>query len=495
MGTEQRDIRIQKLKELRAQGIIPYRDRFEKTHNLSNASKLDPGTTDVKIAGRLITVRIFGRLIFATLRDGSGDMQIALQEKVLGKERFTFFKKYIDIGDFIGTEGSIFRTKKGEITLDTHHLSLLSKTVRPMPEKWHGVSDREILYRQRYLDLVMNEGTMDRFLKRTRVIRVIRDFLDADDFIEVETPVLQTKPSGAIATPFVTHHNALDMALYLRIAPETYLKRCIAGGFERVYEFARSFRNEGMDPSHLQDFTMLEYYVAYWNYEDNMRFTERMIKHVLEEVEGSLRLEYGDRTIDFDNEWPRISIGDLIQRDTGIDISSYRDEKELRSEIERRGIEIQEMEKMGFGTLIDNLYKKVSRPKIVNPLFIIHHPIELSPLARRSDENPNITDRFQLVINGWEIVNAYSELIDPIDQRERLESQMRLHNRGDSEAMVMDEDFLTAMEHGMPPISGWGMGIDRLICLLTGQENLRDVILFPLMKPREDLEGSNHTAV
>ena len=488
MGNEQRDIRIQKLNELRAQGIIPYRDRFEKTHNLHDAATLEPGAEHIKIAGRIIAVRIFGRLIFATLRDFSGDMQVALQEKELGKEEFSFFKKYIDIGDFIGAEGNIFKTKKGEITLDIHVLTLLSKTIRPLPEKWHGVTDTEILYRQRYLDLLMNKDTMPRFMKRTRVIRVIRDYLDSEGFVEVETPVLQTKPSGAIATPFATHHNALNMDLYLRIAPETYLKRCIAGGFERVYEFARSFRNEGMDPSHLQDFTMLEYYVAYWNYEDNMRFTEQMIKHVLGEVEGSLSISYGDKVIDFDMDWPRISIHDLILNDTGIDISAVGDERELRSEIVRSGIEIQDIEKMGFGTLIDNLYKKVSRPKIVHPLFIIHHPIELSPLARRNDKNPSITDRFQLVVNGWEIVNAYSELVDPVDQRERLELQMQLHNRGDSEAMVMDEDFLTAMEHGMPPVSGWGMGIDRFLCLLTDQENLRDVILFPLMKPREEGE-------
>jgi len=488
MGSEQREIRIQKLKELKHQGITAYRDRFERTHDLAAASGLEPGTENVQIAGRLMSVRMFGKLIFATIRDGSSDMQIALQEKVLGKEQFDFFKKYIDIGDFIGTTGNIFRTKKGEITLDTHNLVLLSKTIRPLPEKWHGVTDREILYRQRYLDLIMNDGTMERFLKRTRIMRIIRDFLDAEGFVEVETPVLQTKPSGAIATPFVTHHNALDLPLYLRIAPETYLKRCIAGGFDRVYEFARSFRNEGMDPSHLQDFTILEYYVAYWNYEDNMRFTERLVKHVLEEVEGSLQLTNGDTTINFGGEWPRISIRDLILKDIQIDISKFISPKELRAEIKRRGIEVQDMEKMGLGTLVDNLYKKVSRPRIIDPVFITHHPIELSPLARRNDQNLNDTDRFQLVVNGWEIVNAYSELVDPIDQRERLEAQMKLHNRGDTEAMVMDEEFLTALEHGMPPISGWGMGVDRFICLLTGQENLRDVILFPLMKPLEEKE-------
>jgi lysyl-tRNA synthetase class 2 len=486
MSTEQREIRIQKLQELHEQGILPYRDRFERTHVLQDASRLEPGTEDVRIAGRVMAIRLFGKLIFATLRDGSGDMQIALQQKVTGEESFEFFKRYIDIGDFIGTRGTIFRTRKGEITLDTHELVLLSKTIRPLPEKWHGVKERELLYRQRYLDLLMNRDSMARFRKRTRIVKIIRDFLDAEGFLEVETPVLQTKPSGAIATPFKTHHNALDMPLYLRIAPETYLKRCIAGGFDRVYEFARSFRNEGMDPSHLQDFTMLEYYVAYWNYKDNMRFTERLIKHVLLELNGSLRLEFQSAVIDFSRDWPRVSIGDLILRDTDIDISGFSSEDELRGEIERRGIEIQDMEKMGFGTLVDNLYKKISRPKIIDPVFVVHHPIELSPLARCNDNDTRVTDRFQLVTGGWEIVNAYSELIDPIDQRKRLENQMRLHVRGDSEAMVMDEDFLTAMEHGMPPVSGWGMGVDRLVCLLTNQDNLRDIILFPLMKPRED---------
>jgi lysyl-tRNA synthetase class 2 len=275
------------------------------------------------------------------------------------------------------------------------------------------------------------------------------------------------------------------MPLYLRIAPETYLKRCIAGGFDRVYEFARSFRNEGMDPSHLQDFTLLEYYAAYWNYEDNMAFTERFIKHTLEQIMGSLQITYGDVAIDFGRKWPRVSLNDLILEDAKIDVSKCRKDRDLRAEIKSRGIEIEDMEKMGFGALVDALYKKQSRPKIIDPLFVVHHPIELSPLARRNDQNPSITDRFQLVVKGWEIVNAYSELIDPIDQRDRLQAQMTLHRRGDSEAMVMDEDFLLAMEHGMPPISGWGMGVDRFICLLTGQENLRDVILFPLMKPIE----------
>jgi len=483
MGIEERDIRIGKLKLIREKGVNPYADRFEKTHSLLQAKKLPLNTEDVRTAGRILTVRLFGRLIFATLKDFSGKMQIALQEKVIGKEMFSFFKKFVDIGDFIGVEGSIFKTRAGEITLDTGKFKLLSKTLRPLPEKWHGLTGQELIYRQRYLDLVMNDGTIERFLKRTRIIKSIRDFLDASDFVEVETPVLQTKPSGAIATPFATHHNALDLDLYLRIAPETYLKRCIAGGFEKVYEFARSFRNEGLDPSHLQDFTMLEYYAAYWNYEDNMRFTENLIKHVLEEVNGSLNLVFGEKGLNFNKEWRRVPMHDIIKETTGIDYTLFSNAEDLRKELIKKNIEIQDVETMGFGSIIDSIFKKTVRPEIIDPLFIIHHPIELSPLARRNDSDPMITDRFQLVVNGWEIVNAYSELIDPVDQRERLEEQARLHSKGDAEAMVMDEDFLTAMEHGMPPISGLGMGIDRFVCLLTNQENLRDIILFPLMKP------------
>lgn len=488
MSLEQRDIRLQKLEEIKQKGINPYKDRYERTHSLKEARHLPLETSGVRICGRILAVRLFGRLIFATIKDHSAKMQIALQEKKLGKERFEFFKKYMDIGDFIGAEGIIFKTKMGEITLDVAQFELLSKTLRPLPEKFHGLVDRELLYRQRYLDLIMNEGTMARFLKRTEIISALRRFLDSEGFVEVETPVLQTKPSGAIANPFITHHNALDLDLYLRIAPETYLKRCIAGGLDRVYEFARCFRNEGLDPSHLQDFTMLEYYAAYWNYEDNMRFTQRLITQVLKELYGSLRIGVGKQQIDFSGEWNRLSIRDLILRDTGIDYALSDGEQDLKNKIQAKGIEIEDMEKMGYGALVDSLFKKVCRPNIAGPLFITHHPIELSPLARKNDQDPGITDRFQLVVNGWEIVNAYSELVDPEDQRARLHAQAALRSKGDSEAMVMDEEFLTAMEHGMPPISGWGMGIDRFVCLLTGQENLRDVVLFPLMKPSRDIE-------
>lgn len=483
MGIDERDVRIRKLDEMRSMGITPYRDRYERNKTLLEAKGLPVGTTGIRIAGRVMTVRKFGKLIFATLKDSSAKMQIALQLQSIDKEKFSLFKKYADIGDFIGAEGTIFKTKLGEITLDVAGFELLSKTLRPLPEKWHGLQEQELVYRQRYLDLVMNEGSIEKFLKRTRIIKSIRDYLDDHSFIEVDTPTLQTKPSGAFATPFTTRHNALDLDLYLRIAPETYLKRCIAGGFERVYEFARCFRNEGIDPSHLQDFTLLEWYAAYWNYQDNMKFTRELIKHVVSEVNGSLKVTFGDKVIDFDGEWETVSVRELVLRDTGIDVFEITKEDELRELIESKGIEIEGKEQMGFGSLVDNLYKKVSRPKLDGPVFLIHHPIELSPLSRRNDGEPRITDRYQVVINGWEIVNAYSELVDPIDQRKRFEEQAELKKKGDTEAMTVDEDFLTAMEYGMPPISGLGLGIDRFVALLTNEENLRDVILFPLMRP------------
>jgi lysyl-tRNA synthetase class 2 len=400
------------------------------------------------------------------------------------------WKKLVDIGDFIGIEGATMITKSGEPTVAAEKVTFLGKTLRPLPEKWHGVSDQETCYRQRYLDLIMNQDTMERFRLRSRVVRAIRKFLESHQFEEVETPVLQTKASGATARPFFSHHNALDMPVTLRIAPETWLKRLIVGGMDRVYEFARCFRNEGMDPSHLQDFTMLEFYAAWWNYEDNMRFTEKLIQSVVQEINGSLTLELKGRTVDFSGSWPRVSFRDLLLKDAGIDITVDNTAPKLLARMKDQGIFLEgvPVETLGFGNLVDQLYKKVSRPKLLGPMFLVEHPIELSPLARRNDKDETLTDRFQVVVRSWEIVNAYSELVDPIDQRQRLDSQASLKEAGDLEAMELDEEYLLAMEYGMPPISGFGMGIDRLVCLLTNQDNLRDVVLFPLMKPLSSAE-------
>ena len=368
---------------------------------------------------------------------------------------------------------------------------MLSKTLRPLPEKWHGLQDVEAKYRERYLDLTMDEETRKRFILRTKLINSIRDFLNNNDFLEVETPVLAHKASGATAKPFSTHHNALDIDVFLRIAPELYLKKCVAGGFERVYEFAKCFRNEGMDPSHLQEFLMLEYYVAYWNYEDNMDFTEKLFSHILKKIYGSYEVELLSRDgkskkIDFTPPWPRKEFAKIIKKDSGINILDFDNAKDLRDEIKKKKIAIEDMNKMGYGNLCDALYKKVSRPKLIKPTFVIKHPADTKPLARRNDDNPKVCDTFQLLVNEWELINAYSEIVDPVDQRNRFKVQSKAKAKGDDEAMQPDESYLKCMEHGMPPMSGFGLGIDRLLTILTKQNNLKDVVLFPLLKPLED---------
>ena len=482
---EQMKVRLDKVPQLKEAGYHPYLERFERTHRLSEASKLPDGTKDVKVAGRIIALRYFGKLAFGHLYDIDGKIQFSVQKNKVGKQ-FEDLKRLVDVGDFIGVEGEIITTKTGEKTIDISGFTFLSKSLRPLPEKFHGITDPELRLRKRYLDLIMSEESRERFKKRVKIIRTIRDFLDDHGFTEIDTPVLTNKATGALARPFKTHHNALDIDIYLRIAPETYLKRAIAGGFDRVYEFARSFRNEGMDASHLPDFTLLEYYASYWNYVDNMNFTEDLFKHLLTKVNGSLQLTYQGTEISFDGQWPRYSFRELILKDCGIDIDAFATKEELMKEIDRKGIRFEtdvEIASAGRGTLIDLLYKKVSRPQLINPTFITHHPLDLSPLARKNDENPLVVDRFQLVVNGWEVVNAYSELVDPVDQAERFKQQAQARAHGDKETMDVDNDFLQCIEFGMPPISGCGMGIDRIIALLTNAATLRDVVLFPLMRP------------
>ena len=482
---EQMQVRFDKIAKIKEHGDIPYAERFETTHDIASASKLPDETEGVTVAGRVVAMRYFGKLAFGHLFGFHGKIQFALQKNTLNED-FDYFKEVVDIGDFIGVSGKIFTTKTGEKTIDVQNWKFLSKTLRNLPEKFHGITDDEIRLRRRYLELISDEEAFERFKTRTKIIRVIRDFLNDRYFQEIDTPVLANHASGAMARPFITHNNALDIDVFLRIAPETYLKRAIAGGFERVYEFARSFRNEGVDASHLPDFTLLEYYVAYWNYEDNMNFTEKLLKHLLIEIKGGLEIEYGDKKINFDGEWPRISFRDLILKDCGIDIYECDTKEKVLQQIQAKNITLDtlaDIKNVSRGTLIDLLYKKVSRPKIINPTFIIKHPIDLSPLARRNDENALETDRFQLVINGWELLNAYSELVDPVDQEERFIQQAEARQQGDRDAMDVDYDFLQCMEYGLPPISGWGMGIDRLVALLTNAQTLRDVVLFPLLRP------------
>ena len=487
MDNEQVEFRKAKLENL-AKTVKAYPERYEKTHELKDIINLEDGVTGVKVAGRILSIRKMGKLAFVHISDLEGRTQLALKKDVLGEEKYKFFFENIDIGDFIGAEGEVFTTQTGEKTIRVSEYTFLGKCLRPLPEKWHGLVDIEACYRQHYLDLIMNNDTKKRFILRTKMLNAIRAFLTNKGFLEVETPILLNKASGALARPFVTHHNALDIDMYLRIAPETYLKRLVVGGFNNVFEIARCFRNEGIDKTHLQDFTMIEGYSAYWNYRDNMKLMKEMFTYILQEVFGTLTISINGTEIDFSKEWEEVSFKDAILRDCGIDIDNFKTADDLRKEIKAKGIvlEVDNLEELGLGNLIDQLYKKVSRPKIINPTFLTSHPTELSPLARANDDNPEITDRFQLVVNGVEIVNAYSELVDPIEQRKRLEIQAQSRANGDDEAMVKEEDYLLAMEYGMPPISGWGMGIDRLLQLFLEQENIKDCILFPLMRPLDD---------
>jgi lysyl-tRNA synthetase class 2 len=483
--TNEFESRRQKLETIAASGEIPYKDRYAVTHDLDEALRLEDGTEGVSVAGRIVGLRKMGKMTFGHIGDIDGRFQFLMKKDFL-EDSYQRFKDTVDTGDYIGLRGEIFTTRTQEKTLVVREWILLSKSLRPLPEKFHGITDKEQKYRKRYLDLISSRESVRRFQLRNTFINTVRGYLNRHKFVEIDTPVLINKASGALAKPFKTHYNALDIDVFLRIAPETYLKRAIAGGYNRVYEFARCFRNEGIDPSHLPDFTMLEYYAAYWDYQDNMAFTEDLIKTAVRETIGSLQFTYQGTAIDLDGAWARKSFRELILQDSGIDLTRAGDKAKLVEAITKNGIVIERDIKdpgIGYGTLVDLLYKKVSRPKLIAPTFLIEHPLDISPLARKNDANPSIVDRFQLVINGWEVVNAYSELIDPIDQMERFQSQLQARERGDLEAMETDEDFVTCMEYGMPPMSGWGMGIDRFVALLTDTEHLRDVVLFPLLRP------------
>jgi lysyl-tRNA synthetase, class II len=441
-------------------------------------------------------LRDMGKMTFATLQDETGRMQIALRENEMAEGRYAQALELVDLGDIIGIEGERFATKTGEPTVLVRDWNMLTKALKQPPEKWHGIADQETAWRQRYLDLMSNRETMERFQQRSLFVRLLREFYWSKDFTEVETPVLVNAASGALANPFVTHHDAYDMDVFLRIAPETYLKECLIGGFDRVFEVARCFRNEGLDPSHLQDFTMVEHYASYWDYTHNMAFTEELFATILKDLLGTLKIKIPDREgkireVDFTPPWPRLSIRDSIKGSSGIDIEESNSKSALLEAMKKKSIQLDvTVDELGYGSLVDQLYKKVARPKIVMPTFLTEHPIELSPLARRNDANPRLTDRFQLVVGGWEIVNAYSELVDPVDQAKRFDDQSKAAAGGDSEAHRKDDDFVKALEYGCPPASGWGMGVDRFVALMTRQGNLRDVVLFPLMKPLYVNEGA-----
>ena len=459
-------------------------DHYKKTHSLAEVMQLPEGTKNVRTAGRLTLFRSMGKIAFGKLYDFAGEIQICVKKIEEAPELFPNFIEQISIGDFIGVEGEMFITKTGELTIRLSCFQLLNKCLRTLPEKYHGIEDIESRYRQRYLDIITNPESRDVFKKRFEIVKTLRRYLEDNGYLEVETPILQTTASGALARPFNTHHNALDIDCVMRIACETYLKRCIGAGMDKVYEFARSFRNEGISATHLQDFTMLEFYSSYWNSELMRHFVEGMMRNLIEKIFGAVKVTLGGNEIDFSGDWPVYEYTDLIKKDSHIDIQKAHNRDLLIAEIKAKNIKLDDdIASLSWANMVDSLYKKVSRPKLIQPCFLVKYPVEMAPLARRNAENPNFVDFFQFLVNGVELVKAYSELVDPLDQRGRFEEQVQARAHGDAEAMPLDEEYLTAMEHGFPPIAGVGIGIDRLTMILCGCENIKDTVLFPLLRP------------
>ena len=489
--SELKRVRLEKEQLLKDQGINIHPERYEVTHSLKDSRELADGTKGVRVAGRVLSKRKMGKISFLDLRDIEGKIQVVVKRDDIGEDKYKLLHATIDVGDFMGVEGEIFTTQAGEKSIQMVDYEFLGKAIRPLPEKFHGISNQETLYRERHLDLIMNEETKKRFLLRSNFIRLMREFLWDRGFIEVDTPVLQNTPSGATARPFITHHNTYDADVYLRISPELTLKKLIVGGFTNVFEIARDFRNEGVSVNHLQDFTMIEGYSAYYNYRDNMKLLREMVIYIISKLyDGNTTVNISGTDIDFGQEWDEVSFRDLLIKDCGIDIDKFPTAAELLAEIRRNNIVLDEenIEQLGRGNLIDTLYKKVSRPYIIKPTYLTGHPTDLSPLARSNDENPDYVDRFQLIVNGQEIINGYSELVDSEEQEKRFIEQNTLKENGDEEAMSIDHEYIKAMEYGMPPISGWGLGIDRFLQFLTSSYNIRDVVLYPLLKRRDNVE-------
>jgi lysyl-tRNA synthetase, class II len=477
-------IRRGKLDYLKEKGIDPFGQKYERT-NFAQAI-IDSFDTlensEVSIAGRLMSKRDQGKASFAHIQDFSGKIQIYIRGDMVGEENYEVFKK-LDIGDIIGLKGLVFKTQKGEISVKVTEFTVLSKSLHPLPEKWHGLKDVELRYRQRYVDLIVNPDVKETFITRSRIIRAIRNYLENKGFLEVETPMMQPIAGGAAARPFITYHNSLDMNLYLRIAPELYLKRLLVGGFEKVYEINRNFRNEGISTKHNPEFTMMELYQSYADYNDMMDLTEDLIATIATEVLGSAVVEYEDEKIDLGAPWTRIPMLEAIKKYTNVDLSQVANDEEAREVAKKLGLEVDK--NASKGTIINEAFENFVEPKLIQPTFITDYPVEISPLAKRKATDPNYTDRFELFIYGRELANAFSELNDPIDQKERFKKQDEKRTTGDDEAHMMDEDYINALEYGMPPAGGLGIGIDRLVMLLTNSPSIRDVLLFPQMKKRD----------
>lgn len=479
--------RLEKLKGLREKGIDPYPARFSRSHTIGEVSahfsflkEGEQSGEQVTVAGRLVALRRMGRASFLDLRDGSGKIQVHASAGRLGEERYQELCSS-DIGDFLGVRGDVFRTKMGELTVEVAEWSLLSKALRPLPEKWHGLKDIELRYRHRSLDLVANQAVREAFVRRSRMVSAMHRFLDARGFLEVETPMMQPIAGGATARPFVTHHNALDIDLYLRVAPELYLKRLVIGGLERVYELGKSFRNEGVSTEHNPEFTILEIYEAYSDYEGMMSLVEELVVTSAQAAVGSTRITYQENEIDLSPPWQRIGLVQAVEEATGLSLDGVT-ESDIRKQARKKGIELPEF---SHGKLIEHLFERFVEVGLIRPTIVKDYPMDISPLAKRKQGTEGLVERFELFIGGVEIANAFTELNDPIDQRARFEDQERLREAGDDEAQRMDEDFLFALEHGMPPTGGIGIGIDRLAMLFTDSPSIRDVILFPTLRARE----------
>lgn len=486
---DQLKVRREKMDAMVANGQDPFGSRFERTHlaaeiieefNELTEEELTEGK-EVVIAGRVMTKRGKGKAGFAHLQDISGQIQIYVRQDAIGEEAYDLFKQ-ADLGDIIGIKGNVFRTKVGELSVKAKEFTFLSKALRPLPDKFHGLKDVEERYRKRYVDLMTNDESKQTFITRSKIIREMRRYLDDHGYLEVETPLLHTIAGGAAARPFLTHHNALDMPLFMRIAIELHLKRLIVGGLEKVYEIGRVFRNEGTSTRHNPEFTMIELYEAYADYQDIMKLTENMVAHIAQQVLGTTTVQYGGHDIELKPEWTRLHMVDAIKEHTGVDFWKQMTKEEAQQLAKEHNIQIKDT--MEFGHVVNEFFEQVVEEKLIQPTFIFGHPVEISPLAKKNEKDPRFTDRFELFIVGREYANAFSELNDPVDQRERFEAQMKEREQGNDEAHEMDEDFLEALEYGMPPTGGLGIGIDRLVMLLTNSPSIRDVLLFPTMRHR-----------
>ncbi len=494
---DQQRARLEKLRQLRASGIDPFPTRstrslttqgaVQRFLTLEPALSGEPDPEPLTLAGRVVSIRDMGRTVFSHIRDGAGTIQLFLRREIVGDEQLAWFKRFVDLNDFVEADGHLFRTRTGEVSLQVTAVRLLAKALNPPPDKWHGLTDVETRYRQRYVDLMTNPDTRQIFITRAQVIRAIRRYLDERGFLEVETPTLQPIYGGAAARPFTTYYHALDQTFYLRISDELYLKRLIVGGYDRVYEICKDFRNEGIDARHNPEFTMLEFYVAYADYRDIMDMCEELIVYAAQEALGTLQIPWGTQTIDLTPPWTRLSLREAIRRYTGIDFLEVSDQPTLYARAKELGADVQP--DTVWPRILDELLKTFVRPNLIQPTFLYDYPVALSPLAKRKPEDPRLVERFQLFVGGLELANAYTELNDPLDQLFRFLEQARDRARGDEEAMPIDEDFINALMYGMPPTGGFGLGIDRLVMLFTNRQTIREVILFPQLRSKPEPLG------